>query len=805
MSRRPERGAAAGGYLLGFGATALLLGGMTLVLVLIVLPRRYVLNAGLREAGISFPTEAAPFSPPPEVLREAPPPPSTPPPAPPEATQGPAEVFWTRVDPLLSTGSYAEALPLFEEYLGTYPDDGGVLREFGITLSRAQQPERAAEVLQRLLPDGRYPGVRLILARVLRDQGRLDEASGHYASLVDEKPGDVGMVLEWARALAWGKDYERSAEVLGVALEEEGAPPELAVELAQVLYWSGRLEEAAERLGRMDEELLARLGAGGLKADVLAAFTPPPALEEAGEEPPATLLHSAALAFAHQDYQGAADLYRQALQEDPTDVETWRTYGDLLQYALEDMDGARDALLCLEDLGGGDPALRFRLARLELWTGRHPQAFSRLESLLVDAELGSLPGKPGDTADPGTLPHEPGAAAGLEPTEIAEVWALLGDLHRWGGRRAPAGEAYRAALGTDEANERARMGMDGLLLEVEKGILAEESPRAGGSAYSLADSDQFSRLDLGAEAVGVNGTWTWAVKTGSRWLGGMDLGGAQREEQGWFLELESARWWRFGTVRTGVHLGVEQVRPDATDIAYGASLRLAQLWGFRTDLRYDHGPAYPITATLQSVFARVVQDRLTASMARRVGEDWSLHLAAEGALLGADGALLRARGVPLESESEPGSGGREADDRSLRLEGGLSLGRSVTDALTLGVTGRALTYTGPSPVVEELRLFWDPNALFSGGLFAQVEKGLTDSWTLRSRISPSLAFIDERAQRGFQRVPHLSAEVGFSYVGRSVGADVGAFYYQGRFDGYNAYGLRMGLSARDGLWRRRAP
>jgi tetratricopeptide (TPR) repeat protein len=800
----------------------LLLGGMTLVLVLIILPRRYVLNAGLREAGISFPSEAAPFSPPPELLREAPPPPPPPPPAPSEAPRGPAELFWAGVGPLLASGSYAEALPLFEEYLGTYPDDEGVLREFGITLSRAQQPERAAEVLERLLPDDRYPGVRLLLARILRDQGRLDEAAGHYASLVEEKPGDVGMVLEWARALAWDKDYQGAAGVLGRALEEEGAPPELEVELAQVLYWSGRLEEAAERLGRMDEELVSRLGAGGLKEDVLAALTPPATPEEAGEAPPATLLHRAALAFAQEDYQGAAGLYRQALQENPADMETWRAYADLLQYALDDPEGARDALLRLEDLGGGDPALHFRLARLEVWTGRDHQAITRLESLLEDADLERLSGEPGDTARPGTLPRELGdtagpgalpegavAAAGLGPTETAEVWALLGDLHRWGGRRVPAGQAYRAALETDGGNERAGMGMDVLGLEVERGILAEESPRAGGSVYSFSDSDEFSRVDLGAEAVRVNGIWAWAVKTGSRWLGGMDLGGGQREEQGWFLELEAARWWRLGTVRTGVHLGVEQVRPDATDIAYGASLRLAQLWGFRTDLRYDHGPAYPITTTLQSVFAKVVQDRLTASMARRLGEEWSLHLAAEGSLLGADGALIHAHGVPLDTEGRPGSGGPEAGrsggDRSLRLEGGLSLGRSITETLTLGVTARALTYTGASPAVEELRLFWDPKALFSGGLFAQVEKDLTDSWTLRARVSPSLAFIDERAQRGFQRVPHLAAEAGFSYVGRNLGADVGAFYYQGRFDGYNAYGLRMGLSARSGLWRRRAP
>jgi hypothetical protein len=191
--------------------------------------------------------------------------------------------------------------------------------------------------------------------------------------------------------------------------------------------------------------------------------------------------------------------------------------------------------------------------------------------------------------------------------------------------------------------------------------------------------------------------------------------------------------------------------------------------------------------TLQSVFAKVVQDRFSANLARRVGEEWSLSLAG-------DAALLRAVDVGRLAGWDPNSDER---DRSLRLEGGMSLGRSVTESVTMGVTGRALTYTDPSPAVDGLRLFWDPNALFSGGLFAQVERDLTARWTLRSRVNPSLAFIDERTRRGFERVPHLSAEAGLSYLGDRFGASLDAFYYQGRFDGYNAYGLRVSASALD--------
>lgn len=777
MTRRPDREARSGGYALGFGLMAALLGGMTLILVLVVLPRRYVLNAGLRESGVSFPTEAAPFAPPQELRREAPPPP---PPAQP-VPRGPAEILWEEVGPLLSSGQYAAALPRFEAYLEAHPEDRGALREFAIALSKAGRPERAATAFGQLLPDGEYPGIRLLLARTLRDLGRLEESSAHYASLAREKPGDMAMALEWARALSWGKDYEGAAGVLTSALAVEPESAELRAELAQVFYWSGHLGEAAEILSRMDQDALDRTGAVRLKSDVMAALAPPEAEEAAGDPLPATALQRAVTAVAEEDYEEAARLYAEALRESPGDTAAWRAYADLLQFGLEDEEGAREALLRLEALGAGDTALRFRLAQLDVWTGRNGEAMERFRSLLAEIEMAAPPVEPGDTA-------------GMGPEDAAEVRALLGDLQRWEGQRVLSGESYRAALGADGANERARAGLKELLAEADRVIGEEESPRVGGNALTLVDSDEFSRVDLGAEAVRVDGSWVWAVRTGSRWMGGFDLGGLEREERGWYLELEPARWWRMGTVRTGVHLGLEQVRPDATDIAYGASLRLAELWGFRTDLRYDHGPAYPITVTLQSVFAKVVQDRFAANLARRVGDRWSLSLAGDAALLGA---------VDAEGPAGGSSNG-DVDDRSLRLEGGMSLGRSLTPSLTLGVTARALAYTGPSPVVDGLRLYWDPNALFSGGLFAQLEKDLAPAWTLRGRVNPSLAFIDERSRRGFERVPHFSAEAGLSYLGGRFRATVDAFYYQGRFDGYNAYGLRVGLGAWDGFGKRGA-
>jgi hypothetical protein len=121
----------------------------------------------------------------------------------------------------------------------------------------------------------------------------------------------------------------------------------------------------------------------------------------------------------------------------------------------------------------------------------------------------------------------------------------------------------------------------------------------------------------------------------------------------------------------------------------------------------------------------------------------------------------------------------------------------MTDDLVLGVNARALTYSEPSPVLDGIRLFWDPNALISGGVYAQWEKSLTERWNFKARLNPSFAFIDERTAKGFEVVPHFSTEAGLSYSGSRFRTTMDAFYYQGRFDRYRAYGVRLSVSARD--------
>jgi hypothetical protein len=213
---------------------------------------------------------------------------------------------------------------------------------------------------------------------------------------------------------------------------------------------------------------------------------------------------------------------------------------------------------------------------------------------------------------------------------------------------------------------------------------------------------------------------------------------------------------------------------------------MMNLLGFRTDLRFDHGPAYPLTVTLQSVFARVAYDRLTANLSRNLGKSSRLALSVDAARLDSEGP----EGTPVDAEN-------------FRIEGAVSFGRVLVPSLVLGANARGVAYTDEAPELGGPRLYWDPRTVVSGGLFAQWEKSLGDGWQLRGRINPSMAFIHERRRPGFEWVPHVSAEAGIAKVSGRFRISLDWFYYQGRFKGYRASGLQLSIAARDLLGGRR--
>ena len=237
-------------------------------------------------------------------------------------------------------------------------------------------------------------------------------------------------------------------------------------------------------------------------------------------------------------------------------------------------------------------------------------------------------------------------------------------------------------------------------------------------------------------------------------------------------------------MRTAVDFGAQKLRTD-WEVSLGASLRHRGGGGAASELSYEHGPAYSLAVTLQSLLAQVVQDRFLLSHARPLGELWSAS-----ALL--DGAWLRANPDSVSPGTDTGTG---------RIQGMLSLGRAVSPTWTLGLTGGSLVFTGAAPVTAlpgggTRRLFWDPNLVVSIGPYAQLTRDLSTYWKVTGRLGPGVAFIDERGSAG-SLVPHVSAEAGVRREGARFWTAFDLFYYQGQFDGYRTYGARLTVSARD--------
>lgn len=756
-----------GRYPLRFGVAAVLLVSVTLILVLWVLPRRYVLDSGFQESGITFPTSSPPVDPSAMVQRPAPriqrpagpvSGPSTVDPPP----KGPAELFWEEVLPLLRAEAYGEALPVFRDYLDAHPGDEDVRREYLTTLLLAGERERLTDVLTAILAEREDPELRLLLARTLRDQGRMAAASSQYALLEGTAFDDTEVALEWARALSWEELYADAAGVLRRALERDPGSASLRVELARVLYSSGGLEEADGLLAAVPGDSLSALGGTELSEDVRAALAVPDA------EPPSppTLLESAAAARVAGDRVAADSLFRAAIAAAPEDANAWRRYADFLQYDEDDLEGAYRALLEVERIEGGDRALRFRLAQLEIWTGRTDAAEIRLAALGQALPRGTS--FPLDVDDPGR---------GV--VTRADVLTLIGDLQRWEGRRIEAAATYAAAEDDSPEHPGATAGLTALEEEVATEIDRFEAPRAGGTSYALFDSDDFMRLDIGAEWIGVRGLWSWGVRGGNRRFEGYDLLGSVASDHGLFAEASGARWWRWGTVRTGFDLGVESVRAGRTDLSLGGTLRILRASGAVIAAEARHGPAYPLASTLQSVFLEAVQDHVRVSVQAPVADVWVLWTE-----------------LQLGRFDPRGLTGVEPVER---LHGAFAFGRRASASLTLGLTGQVSGYSGTVPDVAGRPVLWDPELVLSAGPYAQWSSEFGSGWEATGRFAPGVALIDEGAATGSQTVPNLSAEGGLRYRGSRFWTAFDLFYFQGRFDEYRSWGARLTISARDWL------
>ncbi len=583
MLALPARPKSRAPYWLKFTLLLGTMGATTAAFVLVVLPRRFVLQAGLIESGISFTTSELPFWPgarpplmQPLIVSQAQP-----------VVLGHGEMFWSVVLPLLEDEEFEDAIPMFRQYLLDHPEDTDVWREYAVVLTRANRIEDAVSVYRRLIEESHDRRHILAFARLLRDQGQYEQALELYRELAAANPHDLDLYHEYSQALVWAERYREASAAYRVLMAAVPGESSYRLELARILYWDAYPANALVLLADFPTSSPHAGAAIGLREfldSLLFASLP------LGE----TILDRARRAVAVRDYAGAAVLYRSALGRAPQDADLWLEWADFLQYHATDLAAARNALIQVATLRSLSGAEQFRLAQLHVWTGQEDEARQLLIELLA--------------REPGNI----------------DAWALLGDVYQWQGHVSEAAHAYRQALALSPGNEQAKVGLARLEHRVATSIAEREAPGVGPELILFRDSDEFERFETAARTSLLWTNITIAARAGYRRVEGIQLAGIGGMDEGPFAEFEIGRWWRRGTVRTALSTGVEHFETSGTEPTFAARIDIPDLRGTAVQASLSHGRAFSQTATYESVEANLMADMLQVSAFRPVASGWSV-------------------------------------------------------------------------------------------------------------------------------------------------------------------------------------
>jgi tetratricopeptide (TPR) repeat protein len=731
MPAQPKRERHRLPYWVRFSLTVLGLMGFTSVFVLVVLPRRFVLQAGLVESGVDFPTGLSPFLTPgaPPVLAAWVPTPARP------ILPGPAERFWNTVLPLLRGGDLERAVPVFRAYLAAHPNDTDVWREFAVVLTRLERYDEAEAIYVRLRASSDDPALTLRLARLLRDRGETARALALYGELVASQTEDDALRREYAEALTGAARYDAAAAEYRRLLERRPGDDALRLALARVLYWGGHRTDALALLAAVPPGSAQAADAGILRARIESELP-------VAAAPVDTLLQGARAAVVAGDFAEATRRYQALLARDPTSAALWLEWADFLQYQRQDLPAARDALHQLATLRDLTWAERFRLAQLHAWTGDEATARTMLLGLV------------------------------REDSTSAPAWAMLGDLYRYGNDRLAAHDAYRTALRLDPRDPQALQGEAELERQTTAVIAARERPSAGPELLYFGDTDGYHRWDLGARASFQWGPTVLVARAGYRTLDGIALDGTTGSDRGPFVELETGRWWRLGTVRLSASAGAERLDAFGTKPTLAVHFAVPDASGTAVEASYEHAPAYHRTMTLESALGDVGSDYLEASAYRNLGTGWNL------AGLGAAMAL------------------HGAGSSNWRFNGTVTLRHQIASPLSVALTSQLLTFTNAAPVLDRRRLYWDPEVFGAAGLQVEARGPTGGGWDLYGRLTGGAGFVRERNATATDFVPQFIGEAGVRYDSRRLTFASGLAYLRGREGGYRSFGANASLGVR---------
>ena len=224
-------------YWASMAATALLLGGVTVAFVLIVLPRRFVLQGDLRASGVSFPTGSVPFGPPEVTLR-------APVAAPARRDTGSA----TRVSP-------AREIPARRGATGVgraTPEPQAPPAPSNVVPSAVASSGVGSRVVVDRTPQPPVPDTTqtpVDRARNALANNEISRSISHYAEAVAEDPDNPDLLLEWADVLQYrAEDFGRALTALERRAELIEPTAAERFRMAQLHVWTGTVEDAEPHL-----------------------------------------------------------------------------------------------------------------------------------------------------------------------------------------------------------------------------------------------------------------------------------------------------------------------------------------------------------------------------------------------------------------------------------------------------------------------------------------------------------------------------------------------------------------------------
>jgi len=703
----------------GFASLAAASLGMLFFFVFGFLPQRFLLELDFAESGFAYPVVQPP-------LPEPPPPPVYAPRRP--IARGPAERFWAEYVPLAEVGKDSAAVRLLTEYLERYPNDLGVMLEYGRTLWRLGELDAAILAYRRAIGLGANGQAQLELARLLVGARRWNDALAVYANLVRSNPNDLDLLREYAETATWAQRYDLAIELYAELVERSPDDAGLRLQYARLLYWAGQPERAAELLDGLPAGY-ASASVDSLRAAIAIALPPPPLTEEMMS----TLERARTLMLAGS-IDSALVLYRIHMAEKPVTDSLLIEMADVFEYRAYKPDSAMVYLRTYLARNPDDQDVRLRLGRLLAWDGQYPEA-ERTGLTIVDAE-----------------------------PENAEAWVLLGDIYRWTDDRKAAKAAYKRALEIDPQVVGASEGLAAIDAQVDLLLSQQGTIGPGGWFDYFADNDDFRLARFRGEWTGGSPRTRWGGEVALERLEGFSPTAQHTDMMAVDVRAEGEHWFMDGGLNARAWVGAWIPDTTSTQPLFGLALAAPDWGGSAYRFEYRHGPAYRETNTMEAAVADLRSDVFRLEFYRPIAARWTTSASAGFAVFSGVG------------------------DPNQRLDASLSFMYRLTDAWVIGYETRGLGFADPAPNFG-LRLYWDPEWYWLNAAVVNwaAQPGM---WELAAQATLGAAWMRERdldptveAQFGivFDAVRRFGA---WGVGGRAV-------YSQTRADGYRAFRLEL--------------